>query len=182
MSDEANSAENWLRDHGDQLFRYARSRLRDVNAAEEVVQETFVAAVKHRGQYQGTGPMGAWLLGILKRKIVDYVRRQQREMPVEDLDNTANLFDDRGHWSTTVMKRNPFRLDQMESQELHRILNQCLDSLPSNQARAFVLREMDELTSESICQELAISMSNLWVLLHRARIRLAECITVKWSS
>ncbi len=68
----------WVDRHGDVLYGYALARLRDPEAAEEVVQETFVSALGAVAQYSGKGAEGAWLLGILKRKIVDHVRRRSR--------------------------------------------------------------------------------------------------------
>ena len=52
--------------------------------------------------------------------------------------------------------------------------------MPERTARVFMLREVMELTTEEICQELAITPTNLWVILHRARLALRECLEIKW--
>jgi RNA polymerase sigma-70 factor (ECF subfamily) len=176
----------WLDRYGDGLFRYALSRLRNREAAEEVVQETFVAALKARDQYSGRGSENGWLVGILKRKIIDYVRRGNRmhsgthdDTSADDLSET--LFDQSGHWreDPRLFGRDPSAA--LESKEFRAALNDCLTGLSENQRNVFVLREIDDISSKTICKELDITPSNLWVLLHRARLRLASCLKSKWQ-
>ena len=174
----------WVDQHGDYLYRYAVSRLRDGNAADEVVQEAFLSALRHMKQYAGTGSERAWLLGILKRKIIDYVRHRSRtsnltEGDANDLSEV--LFDHKGNWKREAYTASYQPLDSLERQEFWRILRRCLDTLPSRQADVFVLREMDDQSTEEICKELEISASNLWVLLYRARLRLAKCMKNRWT-
>jgi RNA polymerase sigma-70 factor (ECF subfamily) len=92
----------WVDRHGDSLYRYAVSRLRDQDSAEEVVQETFMAALRARDQFSGTGSEGAWLLGICKRKVIDHIRRRNRPDAASggDLgsDPSEVLFDAKGNW------------------------------------------------------------------------------------
>jgi RNA polymerase sigma-70 factor (ECF subfamily) len=171
----------WLARHGDYLFRYAMLRLRGAEAAEEVVQETFVAALRAKGQYSGRGAERAWLLGILKRKIIDAVRARRRESarggPDDDgFDPTDALFDETGHW-----RQHPSSFElgpeaNLERAEFWAAFRACLGSIPVRHAELFSLRELDGLSTEEICEELAISPSNLWTLLHRARVALARCL------
>jgi RNA polymerase sigma-70 factor (TIGR02943 family) len=170
----------WVDRHGDTLFRYALSRLRDPDAAEEVVQETFVAALRAIDQYSGAGAEVAWLLGILKRKIIDCVRRRNRPdaglgtEAGEDLTDT--LFDKKGNWRSDprIAGRRPEAL--LEREEFWQAFRGCLNGLPQRQADVFSLREVEDLSSDTVCQELQITPSNLWVLLHRARLRLMKCM------
>jgi len=173
----------WVDQHGDYLYRYAVSRLRDGNAADEVVQEAFLSALRHTKQYAGTGSERAWLLGILKRKIIDYVRQRSRTSNLADddaSDLSEVLFDHKGNWKREAQAASYQPLQTLERQEFWRILRQCLDTLPSRQADVFVLRAMDDQNTEEICKELKISTSNLWVLLFRARLRLAKCMKNRW--
>lgn len=173
----------WVDQHGDYLYRYALSRLRDGEASEEVVQESFVAALRHVDQYAGTGSERAWLLGILKRKIIDHIRVRNRTVNLTDdesPDLSEALFDKRGNWNVEVRSAGRQPLDALEREEFWRILRCCLDGLPNRQADVFVLREMDDLTTDEICKELEITASNLWVLLHRARLRLSMCMKTRW--
>ena len=174
----------WLDQYGDDLFRYALSRLRDVESAEEVVQETFVAALRSRDQYNGTGTEKAWLIAILKRKVVDFVRKRNRASSAhgggaeEDLSET--LFDNKGKWRVDPRIFGSSPAAALESQEFLAAFRSCLSHLPPRQADAFTSREIDGLKSDDICKELAISASNLWVLLHRARLALSRCLQSNW--
>jgi RNA polymerase sigma-70 factor (ECF subfamily) len=174
----------WVDQYGDYLFRYALSRLRDGDAAEEVVQETFVAALRHVGQYAGKGSERAWLLGILKRKVIDLIRARNRTTSLADEDASdpaESLFDRNGSWQRQVRSAMRTSLDTLEREEFWRILSGCLEGLPRRQADVFVLREMDEQSTEEICNELEITPSNLWVILHRARLQLSNCMKSRWQ-
>lgn len=174
----------WVDDYGDYLYRYAISRLRNSAASEEVVQETFLAALKHVHQYQAKGTERAWLLGILKRKIIDFIRDRSRtkSLSEEDLkDLPETFFDQKGNWQKEARSTSFAPLCSLERKDFWRILQGCLDKLPTRQADVFVLREMNDQSTEVICDELEISASNLWVLLHRARLQLAQCMKNCWQ-
>jgi RNA polymerase sigma-70 factor (ECF subfamily) len=156
------------------------SRLRNPDSAEEVVQETFVSALQALDQYSGKGSEGAWLLGILKRKVIDCVRRRNRPDSASGgdmADDPAQVFfDAKGNWRTDprVMKECPTA--RLEREEFWEAFRRCLERLSQRQADVFTLREIEELTAEEICKNLQISASNLWVLLHRARLQLSVCM------
>jgi RNA polymerase sigma-70 factor (ECF subfamily) len=174
---------DWVDLYGDYLYRYAVSRLRDSNVAEDVVQETFIAGIRHHDQFSGKGSQRGWLLGILKRKIIDYVRKRNRQERVgsfeDETDPTVLLFDANGQWKKNALPdTSPDR--NIQSLELNEIVQDCLTHLPQGQADVFILSVMEELESEQICQELDITPQNLWVRLHRARLGLAKCVSSKW--
>lgn len=188
MSNPTHSPETWVEIFGDDLYRYALSRLRNKHDAEDVVQETLIAAYKNRDQFTGTGPFPAWLNGILKRKIIDHFRKSNRERTnVENSDADASdggleqFFDQGGHWQKTSQANSELRLNSLERSEFASVVSRCLDGLPAKQSRAFVLREMDQQDANLICRILRITESNLWVLLHRARLRMAECVKSHWE-
>ena len=185
QKDKVNPAE-WLQEHGDYLFRYALSRLRDPEAAEEVVQETFVAGLRAIDQYSGKGAERGWLLAILKRKIIDQFRRRSRMSAVtigESGDDwVSGLFDSTGHWKADPRFLGTQPSESLEREEFWTAVRDCIGKLPQRQADVFVLRELDEAKSEEICKELEISTSNLWVLLHRARLQLAKCLQGRWKN
>ncbi len=170
----------WVDRHGDVLYGYALARLRDPEAAEEVVQETFVSALGAVAQYSGKGAEGAWLLGILKRKIVDHVRRRSRfDAAVGgegEADPSEAFFDGKGNWRRDATLCKVLPEASLEREEFWDVFRACLEGLPRRQADVFALREVDGMASEEICQGLGISTSNLWVLLHRARLRLTRCM------
>lgn len=175
---------NWLTLYGDDLYRFAITRLRDPDASEEVVQQTLVAGLEARGQYSGAGSEKGWLFGILRRKVVDFIRQRvrDREMFVDgERDQVDVFFDSRGNWRAGVRSVVVQSLDSLERAEFWKILRSCLDALPTRQADVFVLREMDDCSTEEICKEMNISPSNLWVLLHRARLQLSNCMKWAWQ-
>lgn len=181
---EALDPEDWVDAYGDYFFRYAKSRLRDANAAEEVVQETFMAGIRYQDNYAGRGSQRAWLMTILRRKMVDHIRSRNRILEQSwagETDPTALLFDENGRWKPGVLpKIEPGQ--NLESSELWQIVKGCLGKLPPGQADVFTLSVIEEMDSENICKELDISPSNLWVRLHRARLGLAKCVGSKWMS
>ena len=179
--------ENWVEEYGDYLFRYANSRMRDANAAEEVVQETFLAGVRYSSQYSGTGSVRGWLIAILKRKIVDYFRSRKKHAGAiindEDdaFDPSTVLFDQQGNWKPGAFKWAPSPERELEMSELSDVVQDCLKSIPQGQADVFVLSVMEEMETETICEQLSISPSNMWVRMHRARLGLAKCVSEKWD-
>lgn len=175
--------DDWVDEYGDYLFRYALSRLRDAMSAEEVLQETFLAAVRYQEQFSGTGTQRGWLLGILKRKIVDFIRLRNkygRAKAYEDqLDPSDQLFDAQGNWKNS-QQWSALPPEKLQSEELIEVVRGCLDHLPKGQADVFVLSVMEEMETDEICQSLDISPANVWVRLHRARLGLAICVQAKW--
>jgi RNA polymerase sigma-70 factor (TIGR02943 family) len=166
-----------------QLLRFARTQLRNDAWAEDAVSETLVAALEKPQSFAGQSQLKTWLVGILKHKVVDQLRRHTREATVltgedgEDLLET--LFDGSGHWNEAPADwADP--QTALSQRQFFEVLEACVENLPATQARVFMMREWLELESPEICKELAISSTNLWVLLHRARLRLRECLQVKW--
>ena len=180
----------WLDQHGDYLFKYACFRLRDASAAEDAVQETFLAALKAYEKFEGRGSERTWLVGILKHKITDHFRRTAREAPMgqeEDEGPEHAEFFTRtdgwdNHWNNdyapTEWHATPAQL--LEQGDFWRVFNECLSPLPKRTASAFTLREVDGLSSEEICEMLSITVNNLWVMLHRARLHLRNCLQMNW--
>ena len=175
--------EEWVDAYGDYLYRYANSRLRDTNAAEEVVQETFLSGIRYFHQYSGSGSQRGWLMGILRRKIVDFLRTRSRQLQSrsapEDFDPTSLFFDENGRWKEGALPTIEPNLS-VEKDELWQIVKGCLKHLPPGQADVFVLSVMEEMATSEVCRELNITPSNLWVRLHRARLSLAKCVGSKW--
>jgi len=180
----------WLDDHGDYLFKYAVFRLRDDNAAEDAVQETFLAALKAYEHFEGRGSERTWLVGILKHKVVDHFRRIGREAPIgEEADEGPEHreFFERadewqGHWNADRAPSDwhctPAEL--MERGDFWKVFSDCLSPLPQRTASAFTLREVDGLASDEICEILSVKVNNLWVMLHRARLHLRNCLELNW--
>lgn len=182
--EKAIDPELWVDSYGDYLYRYAFSRLRDANAVEEVVQETFLAGIRYREQFSGRGSECAWLLGILKRKIVDYIRLRakfDRAASYEDEHDPSNqLFDDKGNWRKDAVPWSSTADQSVTSRELWEVVQNCLGHLPTGQADVFVLSVMEEMGTDQICHELKISPASLWTRMHRARLALSKCVGSRW--
>ncbi len=168
-----------------QLLRFARSQLRNEAWAEDAVSETLLAALEKPGSFAGRSQLKTWLVAVLKHKVVDQLRRHHREATVlttddgEDLDQS--LFDDgnRGHWREMPPDWGSPEA-QLGQRQFFEVLEACMDHLPPTQGRVFMMREWLELGTDEICKELQITPTNLWVLLHRARLRLRECLQQRW--
>lgn len=158
------------------LYRFALLRVRDTTVAEELVQETFLAALSGIQGFQGQSSERTWLVGILKHKIVDHLRHASREQTVEDMDvEVAAYFNERGEWAVPPsVLDNPTK--NVEQDELRGRLAECLSGLPERLAQAFVLTQLDGLSAEEVCKLEGITATNLWVMLHRARLRLRHCL------
>ena len=176
--------ELWVEQYGDVLYRYAMLRLRNAEVAEEVVQETFLAALKGRGSYSGRSTERTWLVGILKHKIIDHFRKKVRERPASQLvdgeDEEAALFDDHGEWRSVPRAWDTDPQATFEAKEFWETFRECLAGLREREADAFFLRETEQLGTEEICEVLDVSPANLAVILHRTRKKLRRCLDMNW--
>jgi RNA polymerase sigma-70 factor (ECF subfamily) len=171
--------------HRGYLLRVAVLQLRDNDLAEDVVQDTIVAALQGAQGFSGRSSLKTWLTGILKHKIIDAIRRKTREPTVTQLDEETHLedmdalFDETGHWENPPADWGDpeAALSRMQFMD---IMQLCLEKLPPNTARVFIMREVMELESTEICKELTITSTNLWVILYRARMALRQCLEQNW--
>lgn len=180
----------WLDSHGDYLYRYALVRVRDAAVAEDLLQETLLAAVHGQQSHAGRSTERTWLVGIMKHKVIDHFRRVTRNGQFQLSTNSDEEIDFegsgpwRGHWreerapSSWTMSTG----QTLESREFWETLDRCLSQLPQQMSIAFTLREIDGLTSTEICEILNITPNNLWVLLHRSRTKLRQLLEANWFS
>lgn len=169
-----------------QLLKYARLQLRNPAWAEDAVSETLLAALEKPQAFAGQSQLKTWLIGILKHKLIDQIRRNSREISSsasdeDGVDLDELLFKPDGHWRE--MPQDWGDPEQALRQlEFMKVLEACVDHLPGQQGRLFMMREWLELETDEICKVLAISPTNLWVMLHRARLRLRDCLQLNWFS
>ncbi len=166
------------------LFRIARLQLRDAALAEDVVSETLVSALEKQHTFAGRSQMKTWLVGILKHKIIDCLRAQLRQnrlrvTPRDDEDIEDLLFRRDGHFAEQPVDwGDPER--KFEQTRFFDVLELCVTDLPSMQGRVFLMKEWFEFTSDEIGAALGLSTGNVNVMLHRARLRLRECLQTRW--
>jgi RNA polymerase sigma-70 factor (ECF subfamily) len=166
-----------------QLLRFARAQLRNDAWAEDAVSETMVAALEKPLAFGGQSQLKTWLVGILKHKVVDQLRRHAREAVSLSADDGEDI--DELLFDATGPGRGPPRdwgdpEHSLRERQFFDVLEACVQHLPGVQGRVFMMREWLELESDEICKELAITQTNLWVLLHRARLRLRDCLQKSW--
>jgi RNA polymerase sigma-70 factor (ECF subfamily) len=167
------------------LLRFAVLQLRDETLAEDVVQEALIVLLEKPQRFAGQSSLRTYITGILKHKIIDALRASKRLRQFETSDDQSEddvidgLFAADGHthemprqWSDPEVA--------FEQKDFFRVMEPCLEKLPANTARIFMMREWLELETDEICGELNISTANAWVMLYRARLRLRECLDLNW--
>ena len=179
----------WLEDYGDALYRYALGRLHNTHHAEDMVQETLQAALQSRGRFSGQSSEQAWLTGILKHKIVDFIRKQARETTVDHIDALSDaatehpddaLFDARGNWVHSPGDwGDPDKA--LRNRQFMEAFETCLEHLRPALAQVFALKELSGLSNAEICNTLRITTTNCCVMLYRARLGLIRCLGIHWS-
>lgn len=167
------------------LLRIARLQLRNDAWAEDAVSETLISALEGVDRFGGQSQLKTWVVGILKHKIIDQFRRCGREVSIEAATEAAQvesfdeLFAPDGH-----RLHEPLEWGDPEAAfsrvQFFEILQICVEDLPAALARVFMMREWLELETPQICKEAGISTTNCFVMLHRARSRLRECLEQRW--
>jgi RNA polymerase sigma-70 factor (ECF subfamily) len=179
---EETPALRWLEEHGDALYAYALPRVRNADAAEDLVQETLLAGLAGRERFAGQSAKRTWLMGILKHKLIDYLRKSIRQRPLSELeiDVSSEFFTERGEWKVSTPAWDGRPDAAIEQAEFRAVLRRCLSKLPSRLAELFWLREAEGVATEQLCQELGVTPTNVWTMLHRARLGLRQCLNDNW--
>jgi len=186
-SKEQSSPSNWIAGHADALFSYAIVRVGDRETAKDLVQETFLSALRSRASFRGESSEKTWLFSILKNKIIDHYRRGAAGMivPLSDAYRGPELdayFDPDGEWkeSSGPADWKAAGQDDLSVREFQEILRKCLARLTPGHRAVFTLKYLEDLDSGETCKQLGISASNYWVMMHRAKLALRECIEKNW--
>jgi len=171
-----------------QMLRFAALQLRDPDLAEDAVQEALMGALRNQRSFTGRSALRTWIFGILKHKIADLMRQRAKvvtesSLAIDDDDGEllTQLFDSGGHWHPEARPstwRDPD--DSLEDDRFWQVFEACVEHLPERQARVFMMREFVGLDSAEICKAVGLTMTNLHVLLHRARLRLRACLEQHW--
>lgn len=173
----------WVDRYGDTMYRYTLVRVQDSGAAEEIVQTAFFAALQAKESFAGRSSEKSWLFGILKHKIMDHFRAKKKTFSLDlSSEDPADpySYDAAGHWKQLPQNWNIDPEKAVENKQLAEALSSCLEGLSEKFRRIFILREIEGLSSEEICNEFNIKPTNLWVMLHRARNQLKKCLEARW--
>jgi len=189
MPEPAVSPDTWLAEHGDCLYRTALLRVRNPDIAADLVQDALLAALRTTEKFAGRSSVRTWLLGILKHKICDHFRKLGRETNFTDLaffqDEQNDRFDDQNFWDGDECGPRAWNTggdETLTRTEFLTALHACLGKLPERVSAVFLMREMDDEPCTTICETLGVSASNLWVMLHRARMALRHCLESTYFS
>lgn len=184
--------EKWVDNYSDYLYSYALGRVSNEEEARDLVQDTFLSALKARDSFKGEASEKTWLVSILKRKIIDLYRKNavRKEQSFEESEAYKVAYehyfrDDDGfrpgHWAG---KNNPqpwnMEKTKTEQGEFRKILAACLGKLPQAWSSVFSMKHLDDESSDDICKELNITPSNYWVIIHRAKLQMRECLEKNW--
>ena len=174
---------NWIGLYSDYLFNFTISRVNDREIAQDLVQDTFLAALKAMKNFKGEASERTWLISILKRKIIDYYRKINSNKGKAEVRITSNNdTETEGDWLEERVA-DPFDKtaeDTMQNTELGEAILNCLSKLPEKQSEVFRMKTIEGIETEDICNELNITASNLWVIIHRARTAMALCLKENW--
>jgi RNA polymerase sigma-70 factor (ECF subfamily) len=174
--------DKWVDRYSDYLYNFTISRINDGVLAQDLVSETFLAGLKSAANFQGKSTERTWLISILKRKIIDQYRKANSRKGKAEVRMSYLNSDQNGDWLEEQARdlRNPTVEDEIEQTELGNALNACIAKLPERYATIFVQKTIDKLDTEFICKEHDITPSNLWVIIHRARVQLMDCLKTEW--
>ncbi|MGJ8592516.1 MAG: sigma-70 family RNA polymerase sigma factor [Aquaticitalea sp.] len=172
----------WIDLYSDYLFNYTITRVNDREIAKDIIQDTFFAGLKSMKNFKGEASERTWLISILKRKIIDHYRKSNSKKGKAEVRMTYVNEDQAGDWLEERVEDEGYlnAEESMENSELGDAIYDCLSKLSAKQATVFKMKTILGQETETICNELNITASNLWVILHRARIQLAECLEKNW--
>jgi RNA polymerase sigma-70 factor (ECF subfamily) len=182
MSSEKLFPETWVDRYSDYLYNFAIVRVNDHEVAQDLISETFFAGLKSKDNFKGEASERTWLISILKRKVIDHYRKINSRKGKAEVRMSYSNVDSEGDWLEEQVS-DPFDKtaeDTMENEELGLAILNCLGKLNDKQAQIFKMKTIDGFDTEAICNEFNITPSNLWVILHRARKSMAECLETTW--
>ncbi len=182
MAKETLYPETWVDRYSDYLYNYTIVRVNDHEVAQDIISETFLAGLKSKDNFKGEATERTWLISILKRKIIDHYRKINSKKGKAEVRINYNDADNEGDWLEEQVEdfSEKNAQESMENEELGLAILGCLDAINEKQAAIFKMKTIDGIDTETICNEYNITASNLWVIIHRARKALADCLETNW--
>lgn len=181
--------EIWVTNFSDELFSWALYKTSSKEVAEDLVQETFLAAYHKIESFKGDSQPKTWLFSILKNKVIDHYRldakttKQNRSLS-ENSGNeiTEGLFNENENWASNEINAiwNNDEEELLDNPEFNHVLQECMDDLPNKWRNAFTSKYLTDKKAEEICQDLDITVSNYWQIVHRSKLLMKKCLELKW--
>ena len=176
--------ETWVKEYTSELFRWAYHKTSDVQSAEDLVQETFLAATEEMHKFRNESQPRTWLFGILKNKIAEYYRLKMKHPQIHpDTDESFDqYFNNAGGWNTERMPHAWYSSEEQlfDNTDFKQIFERCMKNLPEQWFACISLKYLEEKDPKLVCQELNISTTNYWQIVHRAKLQLRECLEQHW--
>jgi RNA polymerase sigma-70 factor (ECF subfamily) len=179
---EEHNLTDWVDNYTGELFSWASYKVSSEEVARDLVQDTFLAAAEKIDSFKGESAPKTWLFSILNYKIIDHYRKKVKEPVRMEEDTLSSFFNDDQEWKKDKRPKD-WNADEdhlLDNEDFQRILKQCLDALPDKWSTCMKLKYLTGKNGEEICQELEISTTNFWQILHRARLNLRDCIETNW--
>lgn len=177
-----NELVKWVSMYTDDLYYRAIFKVSDKELAKDLVQETFLAAAEKVSSFKGESSPKTWLFSILNHKIIDYYRKKGSQPITADSDTLSNFFDENEGWKTEKRPKDWHEDESnlLDDEEFQAVLKKCLDALPPQWNTCVKLKYLMNKNGEEICQELEITTSNYWQIVHRAKVQLRDCVETNW--
>ena len=184
MNTDTQRLNNWVDSYTSDMLAWTSYRISDAEVAKDIVQETFFSVVKNINNFKEESNPKTWIFSILNNKIADYYRKKYREAKSVDYDNVSSYFTSSGEWKKDKMPTDWAMGDEdqhlLDNLEFIEILNYCIKNLPGKFESVINMKYYTEKSTPQICQELGISTTNMWQIMHRAKLKLRECIDKNW--
>ena len=173
---------NIVHEYSDDLYRFAMSKINDHEIAQDLVQDTLMVVIEKPNSFRGESNPKTWLIAILKNKIMDFYRKKSKShISEKDLNDVSESFSEKGWWNAN---KEPFLFDHSEhlldDENFVKVFYDCINGLPNLWESVIKMKYIDPKESKIICKELDISDSNLWQIVHRAKLKLKDCLKINW--
>lgn len=182
MTDSKVLLNKWVADFTDELYSWALYKVSDSELAQDLVQDTFLVAAEKIESFRGESSAKTWLFSILKNKIIDVYRKRTNKTVNVDDNEFSNFFDSNGGWKRDKAPSdwNETESHLLDNSDFQELLGKCLDALPEKWSTCIKLKYLSEKKGEEICQEVGIALTNYWQIVHRAKLKLRNCVEINW--
>ncbi len=181
--------ENWINQFSDELFSWALYKTSSKETAEDLVQETFMAAFHKMNTFQEKSKPKTWLFSILNNKVIDYYRsnnhNSKQTLNISEKSGyelSDGMFDENGNWeSNDINAIWDEEQELLDNSEFNNIMQECMEDLPQKWNIAVTSKYLTDKNTEEICEELEITVTNYWQIIHRSKLILKKCLEIKWE-
>lgn len=182
MAFEKRDLAKWVEEYTDELYSWALYKISDDELAKDLVQDTFLAAAEKVSEFKGESSPKTWLFSILNYKIIDIYRKKVNKTELREPSGLADFFDEDGSWQIEKMPKDWHDHEEnlLDNAEFEYVLKECLEALPEKWNTCVRLKYLTEKNGDEICQEVGISSTNFWQIIHRAKLQLRDCVETNW--